>query len=257
MTYPSWLGRRHPSSPLAATPVTESVGAKDWNGATSHALSEMASRALLALSAEGFFGPGDAATIRELAAGEGPFIGIIAEDCQAATEQMGPVSLTVEAAIKLMFAIADAEDATADGVDPRAADELVFIGMEVATLSELLTVAQTGLVEDAADKRALRGAQAAAARETNRKRAADTARLRLWIIQRAQSILDHGERPAGGWDAGAVADEVFRDWAPVPANDQDAEDRLTAKRIKYATVTREVKTAWLNGDLRIPSRSGR
>lgn len=124
-------------------------------------------------------------------------------------------------------------------------------------MSELLTFASAGVLEDAADKRALREAQTTAARETNRKRAADTARLRDWIIRRAQSILDNGEAPDGRWDACALADEVFRDWAPVPANDQQFDDRLASKRVSYATVKREVKTAWLNGALSIPPRVAR
>jgi len=257
MTHPSWFGRRHPTSPLGAMQVTEKVGARDWAGASSLALSQMATRAIAALVDEGFFGPNDIAVLKQLSADERPFIGMVAEACQGAAERRGEVSLTIETAIKLLFAIADAEDATDESNAGLSADEVLFIGLEIATLGEVLTVAATGILEDAADKRALREAQAAAARETNRKRAADTARLRDWIIRRAQSILDHGEAPAGRWDAGALADEVFRDWAPVPANDQWAEDRLATKRVSYATVKREVKTAWLNGDLRIASRAGR
>ncbi len=257
MTYPSWFGRRHPTSPLGAMPVTEKVGEKDWAGASGLAISQMATSAISALVGEGFFGPNDLTVLKQLAADEHPFVGMVAEACHKEAERRGEVSLTVETAIKLLFALADAEDATADGSEHRPADEVLFIGMEIATLGELLTVSTTGVLEDAADKRALRDAQAAAARDTNRKRAVDTARLRDWIVRRAQSILDHGEAPAGRWDAGALADEVFRDWAPVPANDQWAEDRLATRRISYATVKREVKTAWLGGGLRIPSRPGR
>lgn len=254
MTHPSWFGRRHPTSPLGAMPVTEKVKEKDWNGASSLAMGRMADRALIALAREGFFGPNDVALIKQLSTTKQPFVGMVAEGCHDEAERRGEVSLTVETAIKLLFALADAEDATAEGSEHRP-DEVLFIGMEIATLDELLTASTTGVLEDAADKRALREAQAAAARDTNRKRAADTARLRDWIVRRAQSILDHGEAPTGRWDAGALADEVFRDWAPVPANDQWAEDRLATKRISYATVKREVKTAWLGGGLRIPSRS--
>lgn len=258
MTHLSWFGRRHPTSPLGAMPVTEKVGEKDWAGASGLALSQMATAAISALVGEGFFGPNDLAVLKQLAADEQPFVGMVAEACHEEAERRGEVSLTVETAIKLLFALADAEDATSDDSKSKvSADEVLYLGMEIATLGELLTVSTTGILEDAADKRALRDAQAAAARDTNRKRAVDTARLRDWIIRRAQSILDHGEAPAGRWDASALADEVFRDWAPVPANDQWAEDRLATKRISYATVKREVKTAWLGGGLRIPSRSGR
>lgn len=257
MTHPSWFSRRHPSSPLGAMPVTEKVGSGDWSGASGHAISHMANQALTVLAEQGFFGPSDVEVLRKLAADNQPFIGMVAEACHEEAVRRGTVNLTVETAIRLLFSVADAEDATGDGCDPRPADEVLFIGMEIATLSELLTTAAAGVLEDAAEKRALREAQAAAARETNRKRAADTARLRDWIIRRAQSILDHDEAPAGGWAAGALADEVFRDWAPVPANDQWAEDRLATKRVSHATVKREVRTAWLNGGLRIPSRAGR
>lgn len=255
MSAPSWFARRHPDSPIGQAAVADCVGTQDWPAASSAVVSDFATRALAALADEDFFTENDFNTLRSMATSGAPFIGDVAEACWSEAKRRATCSLAAETAIHLLFAVAEAEDATTQQSDPvTVPDELLFLGMEIATLGELLTMTQAGVLEDAADKRAIREAQRQSAHNTNRLKAEAVEKRRAWIIDRARSIMENGPLPDGEsrWSAGLLADEVFRDWAPVPANDDDDDRARSEKRTSMATIQREVKSAWLQGTLKPP-----
>lgn len=256
MSAPSWFARRHPDSPIGQAVVAESVGAKDWPAASSAVMSDFATRALVALTSEGFFTPADLDTLKSMASADAPFIGDVAEACWSEAKRRADCSLAAETAIHLLFAVAEAEDATKQLSDAACPpDELLFLGMEIASLGELLTITQAGVMEAAAEQRALREAQSLSAHNTNRRRAEGVERRRAWIIEKARSIMENGPPPDGEprWSYSLLADEVFRDWAPVPANDHHDDEGRPVKRTPHSAIQREVKTAWLNGTLKPPS----
>lgn len=250
MTQPSWFARRHPQSPLAS--VSKEVGVQDWEGATTKAFSDLGTRAVCALVKAGYLSQGDMRRLKEIEQETDNVAGVIAEAVWAEVKARGDSSTAVETAMHLLSYLAEAQEATRADADPLPPDRLIFLGMEIATLGELLTVLEEGILRDAAATRAVRQAQRDSAAATNRINAANADRIRRWIVSRGQDILDTYGLPREAWDAKKLANEVFREWIPVPANDQDPEDRLPDREVSHATVKRTITKAWNEGGLRLP-----